>query len=193
MEGNFKEGEVGYYTVKLFELIEDFDPDQYNNRWYNVLFEGDAETFMWLKKEVPVEGQKYYGHLEKTKSGKRLRFKTDKLPEGTKAPVTGGKSVADYEPSTNTRWAIGMAYRAFIQVTGSPEGSSGEFPFGEVKQHATELLRMFDELKNSGSLDAMPTPSSAIKEETAPATGLAQARSTANRIKGIDEPPEDMP
>lgn len=75
--------EPSWYTVKLVSEIDEFDPDQYGNKWFNVLFEGDAETFMWLAKNEPEEGKKYYGHMEPTKSGKRFRFKTDKQPEGT--------------------------------------------------------------------------------------------------------------
>jgi len=148
MEGNFQEGAPGYYEVKNVAEIEGFDPDQYGNIWYNVIFQGDAETFMWLKKDPPVEGQKYYGHLEKTRSGKRLRFKTDKVPEG--APQqnnSSSKGSSEYEPGTNTRWAIALVYRAYVNVMGTPESGSGEFPYSAVKDGAVQLVKMFHEVK----------------------------------------------
>lgn len=151
MEGDFQEGKPGYYEVKNFEEIDGFDPDQFGNIWYNVIFQGNAETFMWLKKDPPVEGQKYYGHLEKTRSGKRLRFKTDKAPEQAHTHNTAPKSMTDYEPGTNARWAIGLAYRAHLQVTGTPDDAQGEFPFDAVKQHASALVSMYDEIKGGGS------------------------------------------
>lgn len=54
------------------------------------------------------------------------------------------KSRPEYETGTNARWAIGMAYRAYIQVMGTPEDGGGDFPFDVVKLHAQELLDMFD-------------------------------------------------
>lgn len=57
------------------------------------------------------------------------------------------EEVPSYEAGTNARWAIGMAYRAYQQVMGTPEGADGEFPFEIVKQHASELVRMFNEVK----------------------------------------------
>lgn len=146
---DFKPGTVGYYETQNVEEIEDFDQDQYGNTWYNVKFVGDADTFMWLAKNKPEEGKKYYGHLEPTKSGKRLRFKTDKVPEGS----TPGKPVADYEPSTNARWAIGMAYRAFVSTVGSPEDASGDFPFEVVELHAKKLVEMFDKIRNGNDTE----------------------------------------
>lgn len=202
MEGNFTENTPGYYTVKLFELIEDFDPDQYGNRWYNVLFEGDAETFMWLKKDSPTEGQKVYGHIEKTKSGKRLRFKTDKVPEGSPGVSGSSKSKEDYEPGTNARWAIGMAYRAYVNITGNPEGDDGNFPFEQVKEHAIALVKMFEEVKDSGSNGSLPSNEKAtVEKNPSPSTSssLGDNWKKATGTKAVswnDEPPlddEDIP
>lgn len=58
------------------------------------------------------------------------------------------KGRPDYEKGTNARWAIGMAYRAYIQVMGTPEDGAGDFPFKAVQQHAQELLDMFEVLTN---------------------------------------------
>lgn len=91
------------------------------------------------------------------------------ISSSTQGPVTvSTPKTLDYEPSTNTRWAIGMAYKAFVQVTGTPESASGEFPFDAVKTHAGELLRLYDELKRGSLGVAHPAP--AIKEAEKPAT-----------------------
>jgi hypothetical protein len=73
---------MNYYTVTNVEAVEDFEPDQYGNVWYNVKFAEHADGVLWLAKTEPMPGQKVYGHLEKTKSGKRYRFKKDPLPDG---------------------------------------------------------------------------------------------------------------
>src|SRR5258708_5123500 len=123
--GTFVIGEIGEYTPKLVTendfLNARLDSDTYGI-YYSVLFEGDADTYLLQAKKAPEEGVIEYGSIEKSKSGKSMRFKRAKRED---APTSGGKAVADYEPSTNTRWAIGMAYRAFIQVTGTPEGANG--------------------------------------------------------------------
>ncbi len=80
-ENNFELNEKAYFTPILIEEIEGFDQDDYGNTWFNVVFEGNAETCMWLAKNKPELEKKYYGHLEKTKSGKKLRFKTDLVPK----------------------------------------------------------------------------------------------------------------
>lgn len=54
------------------------------------------------------------------------------------------KSRPDYEVGTNARWAIGMAYRAYQQVMGTPEDGAGDFPFEVIRLHAQELLDMFE-------------------------------------------------
>lgn len=138
MEGNFKENESGYYEVKTIAEIEDFDPDQYGNIWYNVLFQGDAETFMWLAKNKPEEGKKYYGHLEKTKSGKRLRFKTDKVPEGSPQSSFNGQS-----QNTSNNITLGLVYKTVANIRGLPDNDADSSVFWEiVKEHTEELIRI---------------------------------------------------
>lgn len=61
--------------------------------------------------------------------------------------ITPGKrEVPAYEASTNARWAIGMAYREYAKVMGTPEDGGGEFPFDAVLLHAQQLMAMFDTL-----------------------------------------------
>lgn len=60
--------------------------------YYSIKFAGDADTYIWQTKTPPVEGEKYWGWLEKSKSGKSVKFKWDKqntpdeLPNGKPAP-----------------------------------------------------------------------------------------------------------
>src|SRR3990167_2321253 len=163
-----------WYTPQNVAEIEEFDKDDYGNTWYAAVFEGDAETYLWLAKNQPEEGKKYYGHVEKTKSGKRLRFRTDKVPEDGPKPE-GVKKTLDYEPSTNARWSIGMAYRAFIQVTGTPEDNDGEFPFDAVYKHASELIKMFDKVKNYSDDSATVQQTATVKEEVTPSVEQERA------------------
>lgn len=93
-EGSFKFNEPGWYTAQNVEendfLNAKLENDQYGI-YYSVKFTGDAETFLWQAKTAPVEGEKYWGHIEQSKSGKSLRFRKDK-----DAPLT----TPDGKPST---------------------------------------------------------------------------------------------
>ena len=77
----FELNKPDWYTPQNVAEIEEFDKDDYGNTWYAAVFEGDAETYLWLAKNQPEEGKKYYGHIEKTKRWKTLRFWTQKGPE----------------------------------------------------------------------------------------------------------------
>lgn len=90
----FKENVVEWYTPQVVLEVEDWDQDQYGNTWFSVKFEEDAGTHLWLAKNKPEEGKKYYGHFEKTKSGKALRFKTDKVPDDKPAPKEANEKQA---------------------------------------------------------------------------------------------------
>lgn len=202
MDGSFELNVPGNYTVELFDenhfLNDKNSPADLAKfgKTYSVKFSGDAETYLWTTKTEPVEGKSYYGHIQET-SGRMLRFKVDKLADGNfstgPAKPTG---TLDYEPSTNTRWAIALAYRAFVQVTGSVEDSGGEFPFKAVKLHASSLLQMFDELKSGGSDVAVPTPSTTTQVPRGEATPPSLGEAYRNRDKAVsavsyDDPPEE--
>lgn len=155
MEGDFELNKPGWYTTQNVVVNDFLDDDQYGNTWYSVKFQGDAATYLWLAKDQPEEDKAYYGHLEKTKSGKAVRFKKDVIPDEEKSHGGGASApkAVDYEPGTNARWAIGMAYRAYIQATGTIEDATGDFPFEAVKQHAVALVRMFNEIKNEAQVN----------------------------------------
>lgn len=150
MEGNFKPGEPGYYEVKIVTEIEDFDPDQYGNVWYNALFVGDAENYMWLAKNKPEVGNKYYGHLEPTKSGKRLRFKTDKVPEDApRQPQSQGQGQSN---NTSNNITLGLVYKTVSNIRGLPDNDNDadKSVFWEmVKEHTEELLKIGDILNGN--------------------------------------------
>lgn len=93
-QGAFELNKMGWYTaqnvVENEFLNQRLESDQYGI-YYSVKFTGDAETYLWQAKTAPVEGEKYWGHIEESKSGKSLRFKKDK-----DAPLT----TPDGKPST---------------------------------------------------------------------------------------------
>lgn len=128
-----------WYEVQNVAEIEDFDPDKYGNIWYNVKFVGDAATHMWLAKEKPEEGKKYHGHFEKTKSGKRLRFKRtpkDDIPEDSKPPEVK-KAEQDKGDAITRSMVVKLAFQAFIQAEGMMPQES---------KHWRQIAYMADEL-----------------------------------------------
>lgn len=141
----------GWYEVQNVAEIEDFDPDQYNNIWYNVKFQDNAETFMWLAKERPVEGQKYYGHFEPTKSGKRLRFKRDKEPEDEEKPAGTKPAYQPKQYQDNSKnITLGLVWKTLINIQGVPENDEQFAKFYEtVNEHVTELIMIGEKLKES--------------------------------------------
>lgn len=204
-KGTFEEHVPGNYTVKLFQLIKDnntgeeWKPDQYGNRWYNVLFEGDAETFMWLKKDPPEEGKEYYGHIEKTASGKRLRFKTDKLPEQTISsnnltnPDFHSVSVKENKYQRDVTSIPLDVWRTLVGIQGVPTNQT-EFHrlHTTVQEHANELLRMIDNVRSGTHLDSpTQTPESFKAHPAAAAFSLWDQYRNRNVEPELTD--EDMP
>lgn len=86
--------------------------------YYNVQFEGDAETYFLQAKTAPVVGDKLYGHIEQSKTGKSLRFKKDKLEEPQNAPyspVTGYAETPDKQNSIYKSVALNNAAILYAQ------------------------------------------------------------------------------
>jgi len=99
MENTFELNKMDFFTVQHAEenefLNEKLETDQYGI-YYWVKFVGDADAYLWQAKSKPEEGQKYWGHLEKAKSGKSIKFKRDKEPEGqTTLPVVPANQKKD--------------------------------------------------------------------------------------------------
>jgi hypothetical protein len=134
-----------WYELKNIAEIEDFDPDQYGNIWFNAVFVGDAATHMWLAKEKPEEGKSYYGHFDATKSGKRLRFRRDTEPEDEQRPAT---APAPKSNTNNPAITLGLVWKTLIGIMGVPEDDEQFARFYElVDAHASELLLMGEKLK----------------------------------------------
>lgn len=141
---DFELNKPGFYEVQNVSEIEDFDPDQYGNVWYNVKFVGDAGTHMWLAKNPPEEGKSVYGHFEKTKSGKRLRFKTDKEPEDVKRPSNAKPA---FVPKNEMQVTLNMVWKNLVSILGVPDNDEDKAKFWEiVDEHTTELILMGEKL-----------------------------------------------
>lgn len=96
MDGDFTLLKPGWYKP-LNVVANDFLNERLENDtyglYYSVSFDGDAETYLWQAQTKPVEGEKVWGHIEESKSGKSLRFKRDKdapttTPDGKPSPAT---------------------------------------------------------------------------------------------------------
>ena len=110
------------YTIQNIEVIQGFEQDQYGKTWYNVKFQEDAETYMWLLRDKPDVGEVVYGHVEPTKSGKKLRFKKDPLPE-----VAQQVSTDQFTPKSSDKpvWkdnskeiTLGLVFKVFCATEG---------------------------------------------------------------------------
>lgn len=161
-EGDFTPNKPGLYTVLIAQEIEGFEPDQYGNIWYNVRFTGDANTFMWLTKGKPDSQKQYYGHLEPTKSGKRLRFKRDKEPETT-APVSAPGS--SYQPKDNTAitasMAVKLSFDGWCRVSGSYPDAPHEW--ATIEAGAKKLYKLVEIVKTAP--DSLTPPTRPVTEE----------------------------
>ena len=150
MEGNFELNKSGWYEVQ-FCIENEFlnaklDSDQYG-KWYSVQFSGNAETYLWQTKTSPVEGEKYWGYLETTKSGKSTKFKWDKQNAPDNTP--DGKPSTQTQERTNTSHSItlGMVWKTVAGIRGLPENDEQFAKFFEiVDAHLKELLSMSDKI-----------------------------------------------
>jgi hypothetical protein len=163
----FELNKPDWYEVKDIAEIEDFDKDQYGNTWYNVVFHGDADTFMWLAKNEPEPGRKYYGHLELTKSGKGTRFKTDPKPEDG-ATIQKGQQSSYEKPAwkdNSKDITLGLVYKTFVQAEGM---------MPQTKEHWAVIIANWNTLVaiSAGTfqgveLDVVPDLKAPIKEKLA--------------------------
>lgn len=145
-EGNFELDVKGWYTPQNVEENEFINNNLDNTDYgiyYSVKFAGDAETYLWQAKTAPVPGEKYYGHIEKTKNGKSLRFKKDKT-EDEASPK--GASQAPYKNNSNAI-TLGMVWKTVAGIRGLPENDSDFEKFFEiVKDHTDELVKISEKL-----------------------------------------------
>jgi hypothetical protein len=142
MDSNFDLNTPGWFTSQVVAENDFLDDDQFGNKWFNVKFTGDAETFLWLAKEKPEEDKAYYGHLEKTKSGKAIRFKRDQVPDDVKSPTNAPKST--WQPKDEKQVTRNMVWKNLLQHFDVPSmGYNGEqwnTFWGLVDLHTEMLL-----------------------------------------------------
>ena len=153
----FKEGESDWFTPKQVEendfLNDKLDTNDYGI-YYSVLFEGDAETFLWQAKTAPEVGTKYYGHIEKSKSGKSMRFKKDKLPEGTVEPQGAAPTYKDNSDGITASMATKLAYHAFIQTESLMPSESAHWTV--IEDNARMLYNMIGRVKSPDTASKLP-------------------------------------
>ena len=151
-DGNFEINKDGWYTVQNVEpndfINDNLATDEYGI-YYSVKFVGDAETFLWQTKTPPLEGEKYWGHIEKAKSGKSLKFKWDK--KNTPSTTPDGKPTlqARQQATTSNSITLGMVWKIVAQIRGLPENDEDFAKFFEiVDSHWNELLLMSEKRKD---------------------------------------------
>ena len=148
MEGDFELSKSGWYETQNVAEIEGFDQDEHGNTWYNVKFQANAETIMWLAKTKPEENKKFYGHIEKTSSGKRLRFKRDPEPEDGIKPDNAARPTKPEYKDHSKDITLGMVWKTVAQIRGLPENDVDFSTFFEiVKSHLEELILMSEKMK----------------------------------------------
>lgn len=153
MNGEFELNKPGWYTPKIVQengfLNEKLTTDQYGI-YYSVQFDGDADTYLWQAKTAPATGEKVWGHVEKSASGKSMRFKKDKL-EGT--PATSGGAQPYQNTSNNI--TLGLVYKIVAGIRGLPEPNNpaDKSVFWEmVKEHTEELISIGEMLNSDKTL-----------------------------------------
>src|SRR3990167_574674 len=62
------------YTINQVTETK-YDPDQYGNVFYSIKFAETAESVLWKTPNKPEIGQKVFGNISRTKSGKGWIFK----------------------------------------------------------------------------------------------------------------------
>lgn len=140
-----------FYTPKIVTeneyLNEKLTTDQYGI-YYSVQFDGDAETYLWQAKTAPVVGEKVWGHIEKSASGKSMRFKKDK----TDATGTQSGSPQQYQ-NTSNNITLGLVYKTVANIRGLPENLEDKSIFWEmVKEHTEELIMIGEKLNSDTTL-----------------------------------------
>lgn len=199
-DGDFSLNKPGNYTVELFEpnnfLNDKNSPADLAKfgKTYSVKMAGDAETYLWTTKTEPVEGKSYFGHIQET-SGRMLRFKVDKLPDGN---FSTGPSVqntpADNKYQRDVTALSLDVYRVVANIRGLPENASDSAKFWEiVMDHTNELLDMIDKVRNGGSETAVSTPSVGPTQVPRGEATTSLGEQFRNRDKAVsyDDPPEE--
>ena len=148
---SFELDKLDWYEVQNAELNEfindNLTTDEYGV-YYSVKFVGDADTYLWQTKTEPVEGEKYWGMLQKAKSGKSVKFKWDKknAPESTDSSTPAASKPAYQDNSKNI--TLGLVWKVLIGIQGVPTDDEEFAKFYEtVNAHVTEIILMGEKLK----------------------------------------------
>ena len=148
---SFELDKLDWYEVQNAELNEfindNLTTDEYGV-YYSVKFVGDADTYLWQTKTEPVEGEKYWGMLQKAKSGKSVKFKWDKknAPESTDSSTPAPSKPAYQDNSKNI--TLGLVWKVLIGIQGVPTNDEEFAKFYEtVNAHVTEIILMGEKLK----------------------------------------------
>lgn len=175
--GTFKLGEIGEYIPQIVKentfLNDKLENDTYGI-YYSVKFDGDAETFLLQAKKAPVEGQAEWGHIEKSKSGKSMRFKRDKKEES----VAAINHKAPYKDNSKDI-TLGLVYKTVVAVQGiaSTPNEINELK-KTIKLHAQmlyELSAEFSGPQGRGEAQISPPEAKETKSSSAAAPSLAEA------------------
>lgn len=121
-EGDFTLNKPGWYephTVQPNDFLNQrLESDQYGI-YYTVGFVGDAGTYLWQAKIAPVVGEKVWGHVEESKSGKSMRFKKDKdAPSTTPDGQPSVQAIAQdaHGDAITASMCVKLAYSQFCHV-----------------------------------------------------------------------------
>jgi len=152
---SFELDKLDWYEVQNAELNEfindNLTTDEYGV-YYSVKFVGDADTYLWQTKTEPVEGEKYWGMLQKAKSGKSVKFKWDKKNAPTEGETDGkpkdqGVTFKPYQDNSKNI-TLGLVWKVLIGIQGVPTNDEEFAKFYEtVNAHVTEIILMGEKLK----------------------------------------------
>jgi hypothetical protein len=160
-DSNFNLGEDQWYETKSVQandfLNQKLQSTQYGT-WYSVGFVGSADSYLWLTKTEPAVGEKYWGHLEKTASGKAVKFKWDKqntpsnLPNGEPTAYTAAEN--EKGDSITASMVTKLAFQGFIQAEGL---------LPQEQRHWSQIEYMAEMLY--GTIQKVKSPKAAAKPE----------------------------
>lgn len=154
---SFELDKLDWYEVQNAEL-NDFINENLTSEEYGVYFSvkfvGDADTYLWQTKTEPVVGEKYWGMLQKAKSGKSIKFKWDKKNTPDSSDSSGyAKTTSQSSYKDNSKnITLGLVWKILIGIQGVPENDEQFAKFYEtVDAHVSELLDIADRLNGEKS------------------------------------------
>lgn len=171
LQGDFALNKHGWFTVQNVaenDFLNGKLTDTTYGIWYSVQFQGNAETFLWQTKTAPVKGQKYWGWLETTKSGKSVKFKWDKqnAPSTQENPSQGSYVAQEAKEDSIAR---AVALKAAVEFLAA---------HGDLSDDVLGLAELYLAwLQNSGeqtvsSVSGTPQNAPNVVDKSPPAAGI---------------------